>query len=637
MKILITIVVALVLLAVIPDTLLAQEHTVGLFIYDSSSYDGYTLFCPMPSTTTYLIDNYGRLVHSWEGTAQPRLSVYLRENGNLLRTIQVTGSGGEIGGGFQEVAWDGTVIWEYQYYSDNYLQHHDIEPLPNGNVLVLAWENKSRAEAIDAGRDPSFLNGDVLSPEHVVEVAGNDSIGHEIVWEWHLWDHLIQDFDSTKDNYGIVADHPELMDINFAKRPIADWNHANAVAYNPELDQIIICSHALEEIWVIDHSTTTEEAAGHTGGNSGMGGDILYRWGNPQGYRAGDESDKKYYGQHDAHWVPDGYPGAGNILVFNNGRDRPDAQYSTIEEITPPIDSNGNYLRPASGNPYGPDSTTWNYTADPPEDLYSENISGCQRLPNGNTLICSGDDGTFLEVTPAGDIVWKYINPISGSGPLAQGDPPTGAINIFKCRRYSPDFPGLQGHDLTPSGQLEIYPITVSGTQHAPLIPNTDDTVFITASVESNGHITLVRLYYNNGGGYDSLTMFDDGHHNDGPADDGTYGAAISPQPPGTKVLYYLKAEDDLGSSVIDPPLADEITYNYSVISADFICGDSNGDEALNIFDITYIIAYLYLDGPSPEPIESADVNVDDAVNIFDATYMISYLYLSGPPPCEPE
>ena len=129
--------------------------------------------------------------------------------------------------------------------------------------------------------------------------------------------------------------------------------------------------------------------------------------------------------------------------------------------------------------------------------------------------------------------------------------------------------------------------------------------------------------------------MFDDGHHDDGLADDDTYGAAIPPQPPETKVTYYLYVEDDSGSTVSDPPLADEITYNYSV-SAGFICGDSNADGALNIFDITCIIAYLYLDGP-PEPIESADVNIDDAVNIFDVTYMISYLYLDGSPPCEPE
>ncbi len=633
MKTMITITITLITLAIIPGT--PQAQTVGLFIYDSTSYDGYTLFEPMLSTTTYLIDNYGRLIHSWEGTAKPRLSVYLRENGNLLRSIQVTGSGGETGGGFQEVAWDGTVLWEYEYYSDFYLQHHDIEPLPNGNVLILAWDRKTRAEALAAGRDPSLLNGDTLSPEHIVEVARNDSTGHEIVWEWHAWDHLIQDFDSTLDNYGIVADHPELADINFVKSLGSDWLHGNSVAYNPDLDQIVISCRKLDEIWVIDHSTTTGEAAGHTGGNSGMGGDILYRWGNPQSYRAGDDSDKKYFGQHDATWAASGSPGEGNILVFNNGKNRPGPNYSSIEEIIPPVDSGGHYPQPASGTPHGPANTTWNYTADPPADFYSINVSGCQRLPNGNTLICSGAYGLFFEVDPDGVIVWKYINPVTASGPLAQGDIPSG-VNVFKIRRYPLDHPGLQGHDLSPGAQMEIYPITIYGTQHVPSTPSSSDSVIITASIESDNHITLAQLYYDAGAGFVALNMFDDGHHHDSLASDNLYGANIPPTQSATSVRYYIVAGDASANSVNDPPLAENITYSYAVTPADFICGDANNDEVVNIFDITHIISYLYLGGPSPVPLESADVNIDSTVNIFDVTYIIAYLYLGGPEPACP-
>ncbi len=63
------------------------------------------------------------------------------------------------------------------------------------------------------------------------------------------------------------------------------------------------------------------------------------------------------------------------------------------------------------------------------------------------------------------------------------------------------------------------------------------------------------------------------------------------------------------------------------------LCGNINGDDNINIFDITYLIAFLYLDGPPPNPMNAADVNGDFAINIFDITYLISYLYLEGPEP----
>ena len=102
-----------------------------------------------------------------------------------------------------------------------------------------------------------------------------------------------------------------------------DWNHTNSVAYNAALDQIMLSVHSFHEIWVIDHSTTTAEAAGSTGGKRGKGGDLLYRWGNPVVYHAGKVSDQQLFGQHHAHWIPPGRPGAGNLLVFNNGSRRP--------------------------------------------------------------------------------------------------------------------------------------------------------------------------------------------------------------------------------------------------------------------------------------------------------------------------
>ena len=439
------------------------DHTVGLLTCLPEAYEGYTLFAPISATTAYLIDVLGRVVHFWNIQYSPGNVVYLLENGNLLVTGQYSPnpnprlhSGGE-GGVVQEYDWDGDVVWHFEYSTQDHRQHHDVEMLPNGNVLMVAWEYKSTAQAVGEGREPARARGG-LWPDTIIEVEPIRPEGGEIVWEWHAWDHVIQDFDSDRPNFGIVADHPELIDLNFASQPSPDWLHINAVAYNTTLDQIALSVHNSGEVWIIDHSTTTAQAASHEGGDSGMGGDLLFRWGNPQTYDAGSHEDQWLFGQHDSHWIPDGYDGAGNILIFDNGMGRGDAEFSRIVEITPPLLPDGSYDL-TSGSAYEPADPAWVYTDDPPSKFYSQNISGSQRLPNGNTLICSGATGRFFEVTADGDIVWEYVSPATGRGFLAQGEQPgegPGRNNsVFRAYRYDADFPGLAGRDLTTGDVLE--------------------------------------------------------------------------------------------------------------------------------------------------------------------------------------
>jgi hypothetical protein len=392
-------------------------------------WEGLTLFQPIQSTTTYLIDNSGAVVHTWTGSYSPGNSVYLLEDQTLLRATRASnGPGGQTPAGIQLVAWDSTLIWDYHDSNPNRVRHHDVEILPNGNILTIAWQHKTIAEAVQAGRNPATVNGTVFSPDSILEIQPNGPNGGTIVWQWHVLDHVVQDFDPTKDNFGVIGDHPELIDINFPPGVVqnGDWNHLNGLDYNADLDQIIVSAHHQDEIWIIDHSTTTAEAAGHTGGNSGRGGDFLYRWGNPQAYDAGGPADKKLFGQHNPQWIPEGYPGAGNLLVFNNGNGRPAGDFSTVDELTPPVNAQGQYAH-TPGSAYGPNSLAWTYQASVPTSFFSSIISGAQRLPNGNTLVCSGIDGWFFEVTSVGDIIWEYDNPF----------PSPGNNRTFRAERYS--------------------------------------------------------------------------------------------------------------------------------------------------------------------------------------------------------
>ncbi|MBU0497764.1 MAG: aryl-sulfate sulfotransferase, partial [Candidatus Thermoplasmatota archaeon] len=276
--------------------------------------NSYILFSPMLSTTTYLINQDTTVIHRWESNYIPRCSVYLLEDGSILRPAYVSANPvficGGVGGGVEIIDWYSQVLWQFEYTTSNYCLHHDVEILPNGNILMIAWERKSASEAIAAGRNPDLLAFGELWPDHIIEVQPTGQEGGTIVWEWHIWDHLIQDYDPIRPNYGVVSDHPELINLNYGDAD-ADWNHVNSIDYNEKLDQILLSVHDFGEIWVIDHSTTTTEAAGHSGGLYGRGGDILYRWGNPQAYRAGTPAQQQFYSQHDAQWIPEDYPGAG--------------------------------------------------------------------------------------------------------------------------------------------------------------------------------------------------------------------------------------------------------------------------------------------------------------------------------------
>ncbi len=369
---------------------------------------GHRLYSPRPGTDTHLVDNEGAIVHTWPSAYAVGLSAYLREDGHLLRAILTNTnvparalSGG--GGGVQLQSFDGSVLWDWRYDTGGVLQHHDIEPLPNGNVLVIAWEEKTVAEALAAGRDPALIDGTSF-PDHVVEVQPTGPTTGQIVWEWHAWDHLIQDLDPTKANFGVVADHPEKIDLNYPPNRVGgELHHLNGIDYDPVNDWIVLSAHTQDEVWVIDHSTTTAEAAGSTGGARGKGGDLLYRWGNPAAYDRGTAAEQTLYKQHSPKFVPLAYPGGGHMTIFSN--QAPGG--SEVVEIELPLDAGGNFVDPGA-SAWGPAAPVWTYSDAAFQSLF---MSSAERLPNGNTLICSSLQGRIFEVDDAGALLWEHAVP----------------------------------------------------------------------------------------------------------------------------------------------------------------------------------------------------------------------------------
>lgn len=411
----------------------SKTHTVGLMKNSDLAFDGYTFMAPLAHKNAYLLDNCGHKLHTWYSNYTPGASTQLLSGGRILRTNFVNNpifNLGGAGGRIEILDWNSKTEWYYEYSTDKHCQHHDALMMPNGNILFIAWESKTLAQAKALG----WINdATALWPDHVIEVKPTTPGNGDIVWEWHLWDHLVQDADSTKPNYGVVSSHPELIDINFLSTR-ADWNHLNAIDYNEDLDQIILSCHAFSEIWIIDHSTTTAQAASHTGGRYGKGGDLLYRWGNNLAFKNGTFQQKQLFLQHHPHWIPKGLKDEGKILFFNNGTDRIGPLFSTVEMIEPPVSSPGVYTM--QNGVFGPASATLVYENPDSMRFFSPFISGAQRLPNGNTFICEGMKGNLFEVDNRDSIVWRYVNPTSQTGIFNQGDTATGNL-VFRAEKYS--------------------------------------------------------------------------------------------------------------------------------------------------------------------------------------------------------
>ena len=471
----------------------------GLILNAKGATKGYKLFAPLTSDVHYLINNKGEVVHTWK-LKYATGSAYIMDNGHLIATgrdpVSVVFAGGGQNGYIFEYDWDGNLLWEYKYSTDAHLIHHDIAVMPNGNILSIAWEAKTAEDGIRMGRNPDNTPKAGLWTDSVIEIEPEKPSGGRIVWEWHMWDHMIQNYDESLPNYGDPAEHPELVDINLGKplkviteeelaqrkavgfaAPTAtvdnkgsDMYHCNAIHYNAELDQIAISSPGMSEVFIIDHSTNAAESSGHAGGKYSRGGDLLYRWGNPQNYGRGTEDDQILHEQHDVQWIPAGFPGAGNLTIFNNvAGGGPKGPHSAAIEITPPMNDDGSYQTPATG-PFGPTETAWQYTAPEPSTMFAPFISSVERLANGNSMICVGPPGRFFEVTPENEIVWEYWLPYYSDLRLPDGSrpQPIGPFTYasFRVNHYDAKHPAFEGRKMKALKPQPVVPAAPAPPGH---------------------------------------------------------------------------------------------------------------------------------------------------------------------------
>ena len=442
------------------------QNTVGtILLNESLAQDGYTIYTPNKQSTSYLIDNCGQIVHKWLDNPMAGIGAdqYVLEDGSLLIAkfdIDITsepsiGAGGS--GGIIEIrSWDNDLKWRYIIRDSLQMQHHDIHMMPNGNILAISYDRHFLEDIVSMGFDTSAYNQTELWPDKIIEI---DTSTNEIVWEWRAWDHMIQDFDSSKSNFGVVSDNPQLIDVNYQDFSFGrqDWMHSNSIDYNEELDQILISVRNFQEVWIIDHSTTTEEAASHNGGNTNRGGDLLFRWGNDHAYKKGTTENRHFFYQHDASWLDEPFHSSSEyfnmISVYNNFIN---SEYS-LGAIIDPIFSDNIYS--LEDGVFLPNDIFHTVSHPDTAKQRSGAASNFQLLPNGNFLLHAGRQGRTMELTPDEEPVWEYLVPMRNGVAVDQGEILGLSDNFtFTGRKYASDYNGFEGKDLSSQGFIELLP-----------------------------------------------------------------------------------------------------------------------------------------------------------------------------------
>ena len=461
----------------------AMQGPTELIYWDTNkAQSGYTFFGV--KGTSYLIDMRGCVVHTWPIGTNP----HLLDDGSVLDASNNDPSGFS---GFKQVSWDGSTLWSYMETRTNYLPHHDFTRIYNrklgaNTTLYIANKTITSNECIAAGCNPANGSSYVSAQmDAVVEV----DMASNIVWEWHFCDHLVQDFDNTKSNYtSAVSNVPGRLNVNIPGMPVQrDWLHCNSIDYNTNLDQIVINS-VRGEFYVIDHGNTfvSNNPTASISLAAGPGGDFLYRFGDPGRYGQGSTpailtnwtesttGHKQIGGTHHVNWIPAGFPGAGHFIMFNNGQNLfTHTTQSYALEVNGWLDAGlqntGAYVNPPDAGYYSwqpgnatdkptrllSNQTVWFWHSKACHGMSSHIGGSAQRLSNTNTLICSDTEGHLIEVTPSGEVVWEYINPVASDSIVKfKRDNWPMYNSIFRAFRYTTNDLPILGRTLTSGNTI---------------------------------------------------------------------------------------------------------------------------------------------------------------------------------------
>lgn len=388
-------------------------YPTGVTRYDpAKAYNSYVLFSG-GDRKTHLIDLNGNEVHQWPHTGFPPLFIDPQWAGGKQGHVLLQLSGATGGGNSKEaqslgeVDWDGKVVWQWggaksqdaygaagnsndaSGYGTAIKQHHDWHRLPNGNTVIL----------INYEKPVKGFKADKLLDDGIYEI---DPKG-EVVWKWQAYDHL-NEFGFSKASLKLL--HQTLGRFTDKSKPF-DYLHLNNMSvvgpnkwfdagdqrFDP--DNLLIDSREANFIAIIEKKT----------------GKVVWRIGpDYQPITAENKLPRpvdQISGQHDAHIIPKGLPGAGNLLVFDN---QGEAGYPAVRlGVGGQLGSRVLEIDPVKK------AIVWHYTGAnsgrPNYTFYSSYISSARRLPNGNTLIDEGMNGRFFQVTGNGEIVWEYISP----------------------------------------------------------------------------------------------------------------------------------------------------------------------------------------------------------------------------------
>ncbi len=382
----------------------SEFRPTGLTHRDSSSADGYTLISPIGGDHTYLLDEEGRIVHGWSAEGFQTGYGHLLPNGNLLargqEMVETEVGAYEAAGNADillEMDWDGNEVWRWEHPSF----HHDMCRLPNGNTIVITWNlcDPKVAEQVKGGMPlyrEELIKG---NPEHMAFILSGLGVGgRPRDLSGYLSDTILEISPSGDVIHSWNAwEHCDLeKDVMCPHEFPYEWTHSNSVKYVPE-GKVLLSFREISLVMMI----------------SWPEGDVLWRWG----------GDHLISHQHDATMTPE-----GNVLIFDNGTHHPVTPHSRVTEVDMKTDE-----------------IVWQYVPHVVFSFFSGHIGGCERLPNGNTLICEGQSGRVFEVTKESKVCWEWISPFVLSFKNIY------CSMLFRAHRYAADGPELQGRVLDAS------------------------------------------------------------------------------------------------------------------------------------------------------------------------------------------